>query len=214
VRFLPGCSLGIGGAADSYGRAIERDITAEVTRAAASMTAGMARSRLGCLTRRRQSRSANWDADVTADMERALAAWVLDVLHHSGRKFAAHFLSEAIEFRPCRWRTGSPSGPLAGVFLIELTACECPKRGRSGGRAASGRGYIKSDISCGRRRGQELDSRKPSRSLRGGVRVPPAGELAAMPDLVEPGSSEGGGESFLRLSNLDMLEAKLAVEPS
>jgi secondary thiamine-phosphate synthase enzyme len=106
-------------------RKIERrDITAEVTRAAGSMTA-----RDGALlvsvphTTAAVTVGENWDADVTADMERALAAWVPEFrFDHSEGNSPAHFLSEAIgvsclvplekgKLLLGRWQ---------GVFLIEL----------------------------------------------------------------------------------------------
>jgi len=65
----------------------------------------------------------NWDADVTADVERALAAWVPGVrFDHAEGNSPAHFLSEAIgasclvpledgRLELGRWQ---------GIFFIEL----------------------------------------------------------------------------------------------
>ncbi len=65
----------------------------------------------------------NWDPDVTADIERALAAWVPGVrFDHSEGNSPAHFLSEAIGVS-CLvpLEDGRPAlGRWQGIFLIEL----------------------------------------------------------------------------------------------
>ena len=106
-------------------RKIERrDITAEVTRAAASMKAGDGALLVSVPhTTAAVTVGENWDADVTADMERALAAWVPDVrFDHAEGNSPAHFLSEAIGVS-CLvpLENGKPLlGRWQGVFLIEL----------------------------------------------------------------------------------------------
>ena len=106
-------------------RKIERrDITDEVSKAAASLGAGDGALLISLPhTTAAVTVGENWDADVTSDMERALAAWVPDVrFDHSEGNSPAHFLSEAIgvsclvplaKGRPVlgRWQ---------GIFLIEL----------------------------------------------------------------------------------------------
>lgn len=64
-----------------------------------------------------------WDADVTTDVERALARWVPDVrFDHAEGNSAAHFLSEAIGVS-CLvpLEDGKPVlGRWQGIVLIEL----------------------------------------------------------------------------------------------
>jgi secondary thiamine-phosphate synthase enzyme len=65
----------------------------------------------------------NWDPDVTADMERALAAWVPAVrFEHGEGNSPAHFLSEAIgNSRLVPLEDGRPAlGQWQGIFLLEL----------------------------------------------------------------------------------------------
>jgi secondary thiamine-phosphate synthase enzyme len=65
----------------------------------------------------------NWDPDVTADMERALAAWVPAVrFEHGEGNSPAHFLSEAIgNSRLVPLENGRPAlGQWQGIFLLEL----------------------------------------------------------------------------------------------
>lgn len=65
----------------------------------------------------------NWDPDVTADMERALAAWVPAVrFEHGEGNSPAHFLSEAIgNSRLVPLDDGRPAlGQWQGIFLLEL----------------------------------------------------------------------------------------------
>lgn len=106
-------------------RKIERvDITEEVRAAALRLGAGSAALLISVPhTTAAVTLGENWDADVTGDMERALAAWVPGVrFDHAEGNSPAHFLSEAIgasclvpleEGRLLlgRWQ---------GIFLIEL----------------------------------------------------------------------------------------------
>lgn len=65
----------------------------------------------------------NWDPDVTADMERALLAWVPAVrFDHGEGNSAAHFLSEAIgNSRLVPLENGRLAlGRWQGIFLLEL----------------------------------------------------------------------------------------------
>ncbi len=106
-------------------RAIERrDITEDVAKAAARLKAVS-----GALLVSVPHTTAaivvgeNWDPDVTADMERALAAWVPGVrFDHGEGNSPAHFLSEAIgNSRLVPLEDGRPAlGQWQGVFLIEL----------------------------------------------------------------------------------------------
>ncbi|HEY7862828.1 MAG TPA: secondary thiamine-phosphate synthase enzyme YjbQ [Thermoanaerobaculia bacterium] len=106
-------------------RKIERrDITEEVTRAAVQL-----RARDGALlvsvphTTAAITLGENWDADVTSDLERALAAWVPAVrFDHGEGNSAAHFLSEAIgTSRLVPLEGGKPVlGRWQGIFLVEL----------------------------------------------------------------------------------------------
>jgi secondary thiamine-phosphate synthase enzyme len=106
-------------------RAIERrDITEEVAKAAAKLSASS-----GALLVSVSHTTAavvvgeNWDADVTGDVERALAAWVPAVrfLHGEGNS-PAHFLSEAIgNSRLVPLENGRLAlGRWQGIFLLEL----------------------------------------------------------------------------------------------
>jgi len=106
-------------------RKIERrDITDEVSKAAASLGAGDGALLISLPhTTAAVTVGENWDADVTSDMERALAAWVPDVrFDHSEGNSPAHFLSEAIGVSclvPIA--KGKPVlGRWQGIFLIEL----------------------------------------------------------------------------------------------
>ena len=106
-------------------RKIERrDITQEVTKAAAKLE-----SESGALlislphTTAAVAVGENWDEDVTADIERALAAWVPGVrFDHAEGNSPAHFLSEAIGVA-CLvpLQEGRPHlGRWQGIFVIEL----------------------------------------------------------------------------------------------
>jgi len=106
-------------------RKIERrDITQEVTKAAAKLE-----SESGALlislphTTAAVAVGENWDEDVTADIERALAAWVPGVrFDHAEGNSPAHFLSEAIGVA-CLvpLQEGKPHlGRWQGIFVIEL----------------------------------------------------------------------------------------------
>jgi len=106
-------------------RKIERrDITDEVSKAAASLGAGDGAVLISLPhTTAAVTVGENWDADVTSDMERALAAWVPDVrFDHSEGNSPAHFLSEAIGVSclvPIA--KGKPVlGRWQGIFLIVL----------------------------------------------------------------------------------------------
>lgn len=106
-------------------RKIERrDITEEVSRAAAKM--GVASGALLVSvphTTAAITLGENWDADVTSDVERALHAWVPDVrFDHSEGNSPAHLLSEVIgASRLVPLEDGRPElGRWQGVFLIEL----------------------------------------------------------------------------------------------
>lgn len=124
-------------------RKIERrDITEEVTRAAAELQA-----RDGALlvsvphTTAAITLGENWDPDVTADLERALAAWVPAVrFDHGEGNSAAHFLSEAIgASRVVPLEDGKPVlGRWQGIFLIELDGPR-RRRVRIGALASAGR---------------------------------------------------------------------------
>lgn len=106
-------------------RAIERrDITEEVAKAAARLTA-----RSGALLVSVPHTTAavvvgeNWDPDVTADLERALSAWVPAVrFDHGEGNSPAHLLSEAIgNSRLVPLEAGRPVlGQWQGIFLLEL----------------------------------------------------------------------------------------------
>ena len=106
-------------------RAIERrDITEDVAKAAARLGAVS-----GALLVSVPHTTAavvvgeNWDPDVTADMERALLAWVPAVrFDHGEGNSAAHFLSEAIgNSRLVPLENGRPAlGRWQGIFLLEL----------------------------------------------------------------------------------------------
>ncbi len=106
-------------------RKIERrDITEEVTRAAAKL--GVASGALLVSvphTTAAITLGENWDSDVTSDVERALEAWVPGVrFDHSEGNSPAHFLSEAIgSSRLVPLEGGRPQlGRWQGIFLIEL----------------------------------------------------------------------------------------------
>jgi secondary thiamine-phosphate synthase enzyme len=106
-------------------RKIERvDITKEVEQAVRSLpTAGGALLVSVPHTTAAVTMGENWDEDVTADLERALDAWVPKVrFDHGEGNSPAHFLSEAIgptclvpiekgKLELGRWQ---------GIFLIEL----------------------------------------------------------------------------------------------
>lgn len=106
-------------------RAIERrDITDDVVKAAARLNAGT-----GALLVSVPHTTAavvvgeNWDPDVTADVERALGAWVPAVpFDHGEGNSPAHFLSEAIgNSRLVPLENGRPAlGQWQGIFLLEL----------------------------------------------------------------------------------------------
>jgi secondary thiamine-phosphate synthase enzyme len=106
-------------------RKIERrGITDEVTRAAESLKAQSGALLISVPhTTAAVTVGENWDADVTTDVERALAAWVPHVrFDHSEGNSPAHFLSEAIGVS-CLvpLEKGKPVlGRWQGVFLIEL----------------------------------------------------------------------------------------------
>ena len=106
-------------------RKIERhDITEHVAKAAAKLG-----SESGALlislphTTAAVAVGENWDKDVTADVERALAAWVPGVrFDHAEGNSPAHFLSEAIGVA-CLvpLQKGKPHlGRWQGIFVIEL----------------------------------------------------------------------------------------------
>jgi secondary thiamine-phosphate synthase enzyme len=106
-------------------RKIERvDVTEEVRAAAERLGAGSGALLVSVPhTTAAVTMGENWDADVTGDVERALAAWVPGVrFDHGEGNSPAHFLSEAIgasclvplengRLELGRWQ---------GVFLIEL----------------------------------------------------------------------------------------------
>ena len=106
-------------------RTIERrDITDEISKAAARLSASS-----GVLLVSVPHTTAavvvgeNWDPDVTADMERALAAWVPAVrFDHGEGNSPAHFLSETIgNSRLVPVENGRLSlGRWQGIFLVEL----------------------------------------------------------------------------------------------
>jgi secondary thiamine-phosphate synthase enzyme len=109
----------------STSRKIERhDITEQVAKAAAKLG-----SKSGALlislphTTAAVAVGENWDKDVTADVERALAAWVPGVrFDHAEGNSPAHFLSEAIGVA-CLvpLQKGKPYlGRWQGIFVIEL----------------------------------------------------------------------------------------------
>src|SRR5262249_11360615 len=84
VRFLEGDSVHMGTSVElkvRTSRKIERrDISEEVTKAAASLGAGDGALLISLPhTTAAVTVGENWDADVTSDMERALADWVPDV---------------------------------------------------------------------------------------------------------------------------------------
>jgi secondary thiamine-phosphate synthase enzyme len=106
-------------------RKIERvDITKEVEQAVRSLPTAAAALLLSVPhTTAAVTMGENWDEDVTADLERALDAWVPKVqFDHGEGNSPAHFLSEAIgptclvpiekgKLELGRWQ---------GIFLIEL----------------------------------------------------------------------------------------------
>ena len=106
-------------------RAIERrDITEEVSKAAAKLSASS-----GALLVSVPHTTAavvvgeNWDADVTGDVERALAAWVPAVrFDHGEGNSPAHFLSEVIGNSRLVPLDGGrlALGRWQGIFLLEL----------------------------------------------------------------------------------------------
>jgi secondary thiamine-phosphate synthase enzyme len=106
-------------------RAIERrDITEDVSKAASKLSASS-----GALLVSVPHTTAavvvgeNWDADVTGDVERALAAWVPAVrFDHGEGNSPAHFLSEAIgNSRLVPLEGGRLAlGRWQGIFLLEL----------------------------------------------------------------------------------------------
>jgi secondary thiamine-phosphate synthase enzyme len=106
-------------------RKIERrDITGEVAKAAESLGVDSGALLVSLPhTTAAVTVGENWDADVTADVERALAAWVPGVrFGHSEGNSPAHFLSEAIGVS-CLvpLEKGKPLlGRWQGIFLIEL----------------------------------------------------------------------------------------------
>ena len=106
-------------------RAIERrDITDEVTKAVARLNAASGAVLVSVPhTTAAIVLGENWDPDVTADMERALAAWVPKVrFDHSEGNSPAHFVSEAIgNARLVPIENGRPAlGKWQGIFLLEL----------------------------------------------------------------------------------------------
>jgi secondary thiamine-phosphate synthase enzyme len=106
-------------------RKIERrDITGEVAKAAEKLAVDSGALLVSLPhTTAAVTVGENWDADVTADLERALAAWVPGVrFDHSEGNSPAHFLSEAIGVS-CLvpLEKGKPQlGRWQGIFLIEL----------------------------------------------------------------------------------------------
>ena len=106
-------------------RAIERrDITGEVRRAAAELSASDGALLVSLPhTTAAVTIGEAWDPDVTSDIERALEAWVPKVrFDHGEGNSAAHFLSEAIGVS-CLvpLDKGQPVlGRWQGIFLIEL----------------------------------------------------------------------------------------------
>jgi secondary thiamine-phosphate synthase enzyme len=106
-------------------RKIERrDITEEVQKAAAKLAVDSGALLVSLPhTTAAVTVGENWDADVTGDVERALAAWVPGVrFEHSEGNSPAHFLSEAIGVS-CLvpLENGKPMlGRWQGIFLIEL----------------------------------------------------------------------------------------------
>lgn len=106
-------------------RAIERrDITDEVTKAVARLNAASGAVLVSVPhTTVAVVLGENWDPDVTADMERALSAWVPRVrFDHGEGNSGAHFLSEAIgNARLVPIENGRPVfGKWQGIFLLEL----------------------------------------------------------------------------------------------
>ena len=106
-------------------RAIERrDITEEVTKAVARLKAASGAVLVSVPhTTAAVVLGENWDPDVTADMERALAAWVPKVrFDHREGNSPAHFVSEAIgNARLVPIENGRPVlGKWQGIFLLEL----------------------------------------------------------------------------------------------
>ena len=106
-------------------RAIERrDVTAEVRRAAAELSASDGALLVSLPhTTAAVTIGEAWDPDVTGDIERALQAWVPSVrFDHGEGNSAAHFLSEAIGVSclvPLE-KGRLVLGRWQGVFLIEL----------------------------------------------------------------------------------------------
>jgi secondary thiamine-phosphate synthase enzyme len=106
-------------------RKIERrDITEEVAKAAGKLAVDSGALLISLPhTTAAVTVGENWDADVTTDMERALAAWVPGIsFDHAEGNSPAHFLSEAIGVS-CLvpLERGKPAlGRWQGIFLIEL----------------------------------------------------------------------------------------------
>lgn len=106
-------------------RKIERrDVTNEVAKAAAKLGVDSGALLVSLPhTTAAVAVGENWDPDVTADIERALVAWVPGVrFDHSEGNSPAHFLSEAIGVS-CLvpLEKGKPAlGRWQGIFLIEL----------------------------------------------------------------------------------------------
>lgn len=107
-------------------RKIERrDITSEVREAAAKLGGKSEGALLVSLPHTTAAVTVGeaWDPDVTADIERALAAWVPGVrFDHGEGNSPAHFLSEAIGVScVVPLEGGRPVlGRWQGIFLIEL----------------------------------------------------------------------------------------------
>ena len=106
-------------------RKIERhDITEQVAKAATKLGSGSGALLISLPhTTAAVAVGENWDEDVTADVERALAAWVPGVrFDHAEGNSPAHFLSEAIGVS-CLvpLQEGKPHlGRWQGIFVIEL----------------------------------------------------------------------------------------------
>lgn len=106
-------------------RKIERhDITEQVAKAATKLGSGSGALLISLPhTTAAVAVGENWDEDVTADVERALAAWVPGVrFDHAEGNSPAHFLSEAIGVS-CLvpLQEGKPRlGRWQGIFVIEL----------------------------------------------------------------------------------------------
>ena len=106
-------------------RKIERhDITEQVAKAATKLGSGSGALLISLPhTTAAVAVGENWDEDVTADVERALAAWVPGVrFDHAEGNSPAHFLSEAIGVS-CLvpLQEGKPRlGRWQVIFVIEL----------------------------------------------------------------------------------------------